>query len=115
MREGHEGEDSAIRLIWLAKMQLGWTIGQALPYQCVRAIFCEDGGTPAQLDAGVKTAVMHDWLQDYCVAQGNSHMLMLTELGDQARASVNGSATDQRKRRPQTPSRQNPYCSSYTG
>ena len=115
MREGHESEDSAIRLIWLAKMQFGWIIGQALPYQCLRAIFCEDGGTPAQLDAGVETAVMHDWLQDNCEAQGHSpHMLTLTELGNQVRASANGSATDQRERRPQTPSRPNRYCSSYT-
>jgi len=101
MREGHESEDSAIRLIWLAKVQFGWTIGQALPYQCLRAIFREDGGTTAQLDAGVKLAVIYDWLQDNSEARSHSpHMLTLTELGDQARASANGSATDQRKRRP---------------
>jgi hypothetical protein len=116
MRGGHESEDSAIRLIWLAKMQFGWIIGQALPYQCLRVIFSEDGGTPTQLDAGVKTAVIHDWLQDNCEARGHSpHMLTLTKLGDQARASANGSATDRRKRRPQTPSRQNPNFSSHTG
>jgi len=116
MREDHESEDSAIRLIWLAKMQFGWIIGQALPYRCLRAIFCEDGGTSAQLDAGVKMAVMHNWLQDNCETRGHSpHMLTLTELGEQSKASANGSATDQRKRRPQTPSRQNPYFSSYTG
>jgi len=106
MREGHESEDLAIRLIWLAKTKFGWTIGQALPYQCLRAIFSEDGGTSAQLDAGVKTAVVHDWLQDNCEARGHSpHMLTLTELGDQARAIAYDSATDQRKkdvrRRPQ--------------
>jgi hypothetical protein len=105
MRTRYAAEDSAIRLIALAKLRFGWIIGQALPYQRLGAIFLEDGATPAQLADGVKTAVLRDWLQVDCDARGNpwrmiTHtehgdqaMVTLTERGDQATGSAGGSAT----------------------
>lgn len=100
MRASHASEDSAIRLIALGKMQFGWIIGQALPYQCLGAIFLDDGATLEQLDDGVKTAVLHDWLQVYSDAGGHfPRMVTLTERGDQAKGSSGGFATAQLKRR----------------